>query len=306
MEFKQFPPLAAWPSLVAQNVLRWQKPISEGLTLLLLVGSAWILGKMVWLVLDKPTQVPNWSPTMSEQKSERQPLDISVLQKGALFGVFTEPKEAPVVEQPVVVDAPQTRLSLVLAGVVASNDAQKSLAVIANRGTQATYGVNENIDGTQAKLKAVMPDRVIISNAGRNETLMLEGMDYSAPAAASVVNPSRAQSNQPSQTPQQMGDRLDAIREAIANNPQEIFQYVRLSQVTRDDKVLGYRVSAGKDPALFESIGLQDGDVAVALNGMDLTDPNVMNNVFQTMSEMTEMSLTVERDGQQHNVYIQF
>ncbi|CSB99102.1 general secretion pathway protein C [Vibrio cholerae] len=104
----------------------------------------------------------------------------------------------------------------------------------------------------------------------------------------------------------QFEDKVDAIREAIARNPQEIFQYVRLSQVKRDDKVLGYRVSPGKDPVLFESIGLQDGDMAVALNGLDLTDPNVMNTLFQSMNEMTEMSLTVERDGQQHDVYIQF
>ncbi|MBO0236643.1 type II secretion system protein GspC, partial [Vibrio parahaemolyticus] len=41
MEFKQLPPLATWPRLLSQNVLRWQKPISEGLTLLLLVASAW-------------------------------------------------------------------------------------------------------------------------------------------------------------------------------------------------------------------------------------------------------------------------
>ncbi|CSB08321.1 general secretion pathway protein C [Vibrio cholerae] len=46
--------------------------------------------------------------------------------------------------------------------------------------------------------------------------------------------------------------------------------------------------------------------MAVALNGLDLTDPNVMNTLFQSMNEMTEMSLTVERDGQQHDVYIQF
>ncbi len=182
MEFKQLPPLAAWPRLLSQNTLRWQKPISEGLTLLLLVASAWTLGKMVWVVSAEQTPVPTWSPTLSGLKAERQPLDISVLQKGELFGVFTEPKEAPVVEQPVVVDAPKTRLSLVLSGVVASNDAQKSLAVIANRGVQATYGINEVIEGTQAKLKAVMPDRVIISNSGRDETLMLEGLDYTAPA----------------------------------------------------------------------------------------------------------------------------
>jgi len=305
MEFKQLPPLATWPRLISQNAQRWQKPISEGLTLVLLVASAWTLGKMVWLMLGEQAQAPSWSPTLSGLKPDRQPLDISVLQKGDLFGVFTEPKE-PVVEQSVVVDAPKTRLSLVLSGVVASNDTQKSLAVIANRGVQATYGINEVIEGTQVKLKAVMPDRVILSNAGRDETLMLEGLDYSAPAVPSTPNAPIPRQGQASTPAPQLEEKLDAIREAITRNPQEIFQYVRLSQVKRDDKVLGYRVSPGKDPALFESIGLQDGDVAVAINGLDLTDPNVMNTVFQSMNDMTEMNLTVERDGQQHDVYIQF
>lgn len=81
MEFKQLPPLAAWPRLLSQNTLRWQKPISEGLTLLLLVASAWTLGKMVWVVSAEQTPVPTWSPTLSGLKAERQPLDISVLQK---------------------------------------------------------------------------------------------------------------------------------------------------------------------------------------------------------------------------------
>ncbi|WP_154173136.1 type II secretion system protein GspC [Vibrio metoecus] len=305
MEFKQLPPLATWPRLISQNAPRWQKPISEGLTLVLLVASAWTLGKMVWLMLGEPAQAPSWSPTLSGLKPDRQPLDISVLQKGDLFGVFTEQKE-PVVEQPVVVDAPKTRLSLVLSGVVASNDMQKSLAVIANRGVQATYGINEVIEGTQVKLKAVMPDRVILSNAGRDETLMLEGLDYSAPAVPSTPNAQTPRQGQAAMPAPQLEEKLDAIREAITRNPQEIFQYVRLSQVKRDDKVLGYRVSPGKDPALFESIGLQDGDMAVAINGLDLTDPNVMNTLFQSMNDMTEMNLTVERDGQQHDVYIQF
>lgn len=65
MEFKQLPPLAAWPRLLSQNTLRWQKPISEGLTLLLLVASAWTLGKMVWVVSAEQTPVPTWSPTLS-------------------------------------------------------------------------------------------------------------------------------------------------------------------------------------------------------------------------------------------------
>lgn len=67
-------------------------------------------------------------------------------------------------------DAPKTRLNLVLVGAVASSNPKLSLAVIANRGTQATYGINEEIEGTRAKLKAVLVDRVIIDNSGRDET----------------------------------------------------------------------------------------------------------------------------------------
>ncbi|MGT0149779.1 type II secretion system protein N [Vibrio metschnikovii] len=47
---------------------------------------------------------------------------------------------------PVQVDAPPTRLNLTLVGVVASNELERSLAVIANRGQQATYGLNEQIE----------------------------------------------------------------------------------------------------------------------------------------------------------------
>ncbi|QIL85596.1 type II secretion system protein GspC [Vibrio sp. HDW18] len=303
MEFKQLPPFASWPRLVGERALRWQKPISQGLTLFLLVVAAWMVGKIVWLVLADPVPVPSWQPTPLELKSEQQSIDISGLQSGALFGIFA-PTKPPVVVAPVVVDAPKTRLTLVLSGVVASNDPQKSLAVIANRGVQATYGLNEVIEGTQVKLKAVLADRVIISNAGRDETLMLEGLDYTASTAAPAPNNS-APATQPKAEPTSQ-ETLDTIREAIARNPQELFQYVRLSQVKRDEKVIGYRVSPGKDAALFESVGLQAGDVAVALNGMDLSDPNIMNSVFQSINELTEISLTVERDGQQYDVYIQF
>ncbi|NCO47004.1 MAG: type II secretion system protein GspC, partial [Vibrio sp.] len=168
----------------------------------------------------------------------------------------------------------------------------------------ATYGVNEVIEGTRVKLKAVFNDRVIIDNSGRDETLMLDGIDYHKP---SVATPERVvASNVRGNNPASAEEKLDDIRAAIASNPQEIFKYVRLSQVKRDDKVLGYRVSPGQSPELFESVGLQDGDVAIALNGQDLTDPDAMNKIFQSVSELTEMNLTVERDGQSHDIYIQF
>ena len=294
---------SSWQIGVLQKIPQWQKQISFALTLLLLILSAWIMGKMVWLLQQNTFDVAPWVPTSSSSTTAtQQSLDLSSLQQGDLFGRYSEEKAEVV--QTVIKDAPKTSLSLLLVGVVASNEPSRSLAVIANRGSQATYGVNEVIEGTRAKLKAVLVDRVIIDNSGRDETLMLDGVDYHRP---SVQVPERViASNARGNNPASEEEKLDDIRIAISRNPQEIFKYVRLSQVKRDDKVLGYRVSPGKSPELFESVGLQNDDIAIQLNGQDLTDPDAMSKIFQSVSELTEINLTVERDGQPHDIYIQF
>ncbi|WP_422641337.1 type II secretion system protein GspC [Vibrio qinghaiensis] len=303
MDFSSMTSSRLWQAGLLQKIPQWQKQISQFIALVLLIISAWILGKMVWLMQQNAVDITPWSPrAIASTPNAVRSLDLSSLQQGSLFGRYSEQKVEAA--QPVVKDAPKTSLSLLLVGVVASNEPSKSLAVIANRGSQATYGVNEVIEGTRVKLKAVFNDRVIIDNSGRDETLMLDGIDYHKP---SVARPERVvASNVRGNNPASAEEKLDDIRAAIASNPQEIFKYVRLSQVKRDDKVLGYRVSPGQSPELFESVGLQDGDVAIALNGQDLTDPDAMNKIFQSVSELTEMNLTVERDGQSHDIYIQF
>ncbi|WP_420911150.1 type II secretion system protein GspC [Vibrio aestuarianus] len=303
MNFSNMTSSSSWQIGVLQKTPQWQKQISFALTLLLLILSAWIMGKMVWLLQQNTFDVAPWVPTSSSSTTAtQQSLDLSSLQQGDLFGRYSEEKAEVV--QTVVKDAPKTSLSLLLVGVVVSNEPSRSLAVIANRGSQATYGVNEVIEGTRAKLKAVLVDRVIIDNSGRDETLMLDGVDYHKP---SVQVPERViASNARGNNPASEEEKLDDIRIAISRNPQEIFKYVRLSQVKRDDKVLGYRVSPGKSPELFESVGLQNDDIAIQLNGQDLTDPDAMSKIFQSVSELTEINLTVERDGQPHDIYIQF
>lgn len=303
INFSNMTSSSSWQIGLLQKIPQWQKQISFVLTLLLLILSAWIMGKMVWLLQQNTFDVAPWVPTSSSSTTAtQQSLDLSSLQQGDLFGRYSEEKAEVV--QTVVKDAPKTSLSLLLVGVVASNEPSRSLAVIANRGIQATYGVNEVIEGTRAKLKAVLVDRVIIDNSGRDETLMLDGVDYHKP---SVQVPERViASNARGNNPASEEEKLDDIRIAISRNPQEIFKYVRLSQVKRDDKVLGYRVSPGKSPELFESVGLQNDDIAIQLNGQDLTDPDAMSKIFQSVSELTEINLTVERDGQPHDIYIQF
>ena len=284
----------------------YQSAISKGLTVALVACFAWLCGSLFWSILAPQTSVSQWSPkavivNSSSKKSSDD--SLSPLLNGQVFGRFNAEKIA---EQPKAVevkDAPKTRLSLTLSGVVASSNPALSLAVIGNRGKQNTYGIDETIDGTRATVKAISADRIIISNNGRDETLMLEGLEYTkisteqnaTGSSGTVLGNNRQNSNQ---------DELDQIRKEMAENPQSVLKYIRLSQVSNNGKIEGYRVNPGKDRKLFDSVGLKPGDIATSLNGIDLTDPAAMSTLWKNMSEMTELNLTVQRDGQLHDIFI--
>ena len=169
--------------------------------------------------------------------------------------------------------------------------------MVASRGQQATYGIGETLEGTRATVVQVLYDRIIVDNSGRNETVMLEGLKYTKnlqqqPKTKSIKADVSA-------------DKLDEIRSVIRKDAKQIFQYVRMSQIKRDGEVIGYRLTPGKEKELFESVGLQSGDIATQINGQDLSNPATMGEIFKNMSQLTELNLTVERDGQPYEIYIE-
>lgn len=290
---------------------------SLGLTTAMVIGSAWLIGKIIWIPASN-TPIVEWQPTVSTLSSSPSlERDLSTIQQQHLFGRLTE---TAATTAPIVHDAPQTQLSLHLVGVVASRDLSRGLAVIASRGKQETYGINESIDGTRVKLKAVYADRVIIENAGRDETLMLDGLDYhkvafetesEPPISRSASSPgivSNIVGNNMAASSQEEDEResMASIREQLQQNPRQIFDYVRLSQVKQGDQIIGYRVSPGANRQLFEAVGLRDGDLATQINGDPLSSPETMNRLMSQMATLTELRLTVVRDSQPHDIYIEF
>ncbi len=287
---------------IKSNNYAIQTKLSLLFTCLCIALTGWILGKIVWLAIPQASDITPWKPSASNVivSGESNAIDFNALQNADLFGKYTEQK-AVVVEQPIVKDAPKTRLNLSLVGVVATKQLQNSLAVIANSGKQATYGIGEEIEGTRAKLKAVLVDRVIIDNQGRDETLMMQGVEYNK-----LSESPQARRSQPvQQTAEIPSDKLDQIRDEIAQDPKSVFKYISISPVKNGDEIVGYRVAPGRDAALFNDVGLESGDIAVQLNGIDLRDPASAAEVMQIMSEPQELNLTVERDGQQYDIYIQ-
>ena len=180
---------------------------------------------------------------------------------------------------------------------------------------QATYGIDDIINGTRATLEKVLIDRVIIKQSGRLETLMLDGADYNQPAqSVSNKKADRAQdavvSGPKVSTPKETSSVVDQrkndnlkqaaqqLRHDLKNNPGKITDYLRISPARKDGKIVGYRLSPGKSPEFFTLSGLKSGDVAVQMNGNDLLVPLEAAQAMSALKTAQDISLLVERKNE--------
>ncbi|QUM91045.1 type II secretion system protein GspC [Moritella sp. 36] len=234
-----------------------------------------------------------WQPIFSRGSDQAKSYELNTLRNLNLFGKQNAENQASVAVQ--TIDAPKTRLRLILVGLVASSEPSLALAIIELKGKQETYGIDDEIGDTNAVLNQVLVDRVIIKYRGNLETLMLDGEEFTRETSG-------RQSHNESSSKAPRG--LSNLRKDLLSNPASITDYVRISPVRTNGQLAGYRVNPGKNRELFKEVGLKPNDLAVSLNGYDLTDTRQAMEVATQLKDLTEMSLTVERDGQLHSIYL--
>ncbi|MCG9697912.1 type II secretion system protein GspC [Shewanella sp. Isolate11] len=278
------------------------KPLSNATFWVGLLVALYLSAQISWKLVPLNQPVANWTPTPVSGSGGSSVVNLSSLEGLSLFGKpdpnADKPKAAPV--EDIITDAPKTSLSIQLTGVVASTAQQKGLAVIESGGSQNTYSLGDKIKGTSASLKEVYADRIIISNSGRYETLMLDGLKYETQGQANeqLQQAKRDNVRKVDRRNQEISEELEQSREELLSDPSKITDYLAISPVNRDGEVQGYRLNPGKDRELFEQAGLKANDLAKSINGYDLTDMSQALEVMAQLPEMTEISLMVEREGQ--------
>lgn len=246
----------------------------------------------------EPTAQQSLSASPQITTSNRE-TDLSTIKRLNLFGDLSA---APVEEVQQVTEAPQTSLNLTLTGVVASTARGAGAAIIENKGSQNTYGINDKIDGTNAVLMEVYADRVIIKNGQRRETLMLDGIDYNKPNANVLVN--QTATTRPSVKRRDLSEQVIEASRALQQQPANFTDYIAISPHRVDGQLHGYTVSPGKDPTLFQAVGMQNGDIITEINGLDLTDTQQSMEAMGALRAAQSMQLTVNRDGDLLTLYL--
>ncbi|WP_321351362.1 type II secretion system protein GspC [Halopseudomonas oceani] len=262
--------------------------------------SAWILGHLVWILLEPQSVLPA-TPALTYSSTATE---HGVAQPGfrelALLSPYGRADKAPV-----AVDAPDTKLSWTLKGVLSDPDPARSAAILVTQGQpEKLYRVGATLPG-QVRLEQVLADRVMLMRDGQLETLRLKRNELNSsgrPARSSraVALPG----SDSSQTLAPDGGLARIDREAWLSDPQRFAEVISANPVMVDGALYGIEVSPARNAREFEAAGLQAGDVITDVDGTPVSQIEDYREILRELSGASSVSVSLERDGQPMNITI--
>ncbi|HEY9053024.1 MAG TPA: type II secretion system protein GspC [Gammaproteobacteria bacterium] len=260
---------------------------------MLVIACSFTLAKLTWLLMPAPETTsaplaPAQTTNIALQSQTALQQKIQQLSQAHLFGVFQSQAVAPT-----QTEAPDTRLNLVLKGLLAATPMEQASAIISmgKNGEENIYSVGDRI--SSATVKEIHNDRVILENNGRYETLRLP-KDYDDDGMIQTVSGSAGDISGRPSTP---GEVLSDIRQKILRNPTAFGEYAIPIPYNENGKLRGYRLQPQGDRALFDQVGLDPNDVIIAVNGVGLDNPAQGIQALRKLQNAKSIDITVLRNG---------
>ncbi len=273
-------------SLNVVNLTKLNRVLPPFFTIILIIACSYTLSQMTWsLIPDKEKQSAPRSLN-ANTNSKQQTKNYSEITDAHLFGIFQQSTSKST--QTV---APETRLNLILKGVLASKPMEYSNAIISmgKNGKEDTYAIGDKV--SSATVKEIYSDRVILERSGKLETLRMP-KDNSSSLLTSSPRSSRHTA-----APSSPGAVLSDIRKQILKNPTSFGKYAIPIPVNENGRLRGYRLQPQGDRSLFETVGLDPNDIVIAVNGVELNNPTKGLKALRSLQRAKSIDITVLRNG---------
>jgi len=262
---------------------------------LLLAACAVVAVRLAWLLVAGPSLPLEAPPAQARlQADQRQPL--------ASLGLFGA---APAAGTPAT-SVPVSTSSLRLSGVLAGDDPERGVALIAEGdGAQRHYRVGDSLPGG-ARLQAVYPDHVQVSRGGASERIDLPRGGLREPARArrdarpvapaGAAGAVAASGGFLTAAPSIGRPSLATARAQAAPDLAALAEGANIVPVLDGDRVVGVRLRLS-DPTVLERLGLSAEDVITEVNGIALDGPQRRAELEASLTGGGPVRLTVRRDG---------
>ena len=275
------------------------------LNIVLIIGCAQLLSEMIWMLVDDSdnnitsVMTPVSTSTTSKPNDKNSVQTFRTLSSAHLFGIAETKTVAMKAE-----NAPDTKLNLVLRGVLSAGTPEIASAIIARgeNGQEEIYGIGDKIPGG-VTLREIHPEHVILEIQGRLETLRMikdKGMDdiitnSSQALPAGPVQPLNASTS----------NTLKAIRQDLVTNPASFSKYAMPVVVRENGQQIGYRLQSQQNSELLTQAGIEPSDIITSINGTRLDNMQNSMKVLNELRTANQVSITVKRNGAEIPLNIQ-
>lgn len=201
----------------------------------------------------------------------------------------------------------RTALPLKLMAIMFSpppNDPRWSMAVIRDteQNSAGPYAIGMKI--REATVEDIQETRIYLNNAGKPEYLDLIEKPHTEVAAAPAP---AAPSTDPFVAEMEKGIKklsehsYEVQRgtvDSLLGNMAVLSRAARIVPEVRDGKAAGFRLFSVKTDGPFGKIGLQNGDVIYAINGLEMTSPDKALEIYTKLKSANHLAVALERNGQ--------
>ncbi len=258
-------------------------------TIILVIACSYTLSQITWLLIpdDTTSERPPSTSRSSGKPAAAALQNYRHISDAHLFGIFQQGETTT----RITTSAPDTRLNLVLKGILAATPMENANAIISigKNGAEDNYAIGDKV--SSATIREIHEDRIILERSGRLETLrMPKDFDNSFIQSTPADSSMGSSNNSP-------GAVLADIRKQILKNPTSFGQFAIPVPYNENGKLRGYRLQPQGDRALFDSVGLKDSDVIVAINGVDLNNPAQGIKALRTLQSAKQINVTILRNG---------
>lgn len=276
--------------------------------LLLSLWLLWSFAGLLWSFLPEPKlqKAPSVINDPGANISSREDsVNVEQLLSWQMFGQSLPAEQSiPVktVLSGIEANASDTKLQLILRGIMSSSEDAGARAMIETGGDQKQYAIGDKLPVSgRVVIAKILPDRVVLDNGGRYELLRLfeeKGLGQKLLQA----EPEQRFVDQRGNV--EITQLAEGYRKRLYSSPKTLSEVVKISAERSNGQMLGYRVSPGKDKKQFSRLGFENNDIVTAVNGIILDDPGKAIELYRVMRSAQDASFTVLRDTGEINLVV--
>lgn len=202
--------------------------------------------------------------------------------------------ERKIIEEPIG----ETKLNLILKGILADRTSDKKFALIALEGEDENiYRIGERVLG--AELIHIDSRRVILRRNGVYESLTLKTIESQTLAATNVQSASNIKLSNGSNQINNKNQRTvsKTVLDQHLNDLPQLLKQAKTVPYTNNGQQAGFRVVEINESSLFNQLGLKRNDIIQAVNGISINNTKEALQAYQELKNAKAFQVDILRGG---------